>query len=231
MKRRGHGNFCQTWPSQLWNSGTPELRNSGIWEVASKWKNTVLKWKAKSDSKFQVPEAGFQLVMIQYIRSESDLTRGKFQVPSPKAFENGIWNLAVSLARRFNVTDETGETDETGKFQTTKPHPISTPKFQVPALGSAGIWSAMATSRGRSCGLEFRGSRINFHISSQERVKFSALKFRTEGFRGTWNHTAQLELQEELPSLNFRLWGALEHFITGPKSGVPGGQVPVGRQD
>ena len=190
MKRRGHGNSCQTWPSQLWNSGTPELRNSGIWEVASKWKNTVLKWKAKSDSKFQVPEAGFQLVMIQYIRSESDLTRGKFQVPSPKAFENGIWNLAVSLARRFNVTDETGETDETGKFQTTKPHPISTPKFQVPALGSAGIWSAMATSRGRSCGLEFRGSRINFHISSQERVKFSALKFRTEGVRGTWNHTA-----------------------------------------
>ena len=82
-----------------------------------------------------------------------------------------------------------------------RPHPISTPKFQVPALGSAGIWSAMATSRGRSCGLEFRGSRINFHISSQERVKFSALKFRTEGFRGTWNHTAQLELQEELPSL------------------------------
>ena len=126
--------------------------------------------------------------MIQYIRSESDLTRGKFQVPIPKAFENGIWNLAVSLARRFNVTDETGETDETGKFQTTKPHPISTPKFQVPTLGSAGIWSAMATSRGRSCGLEFRGSRINFHISSQERVKFSALKFQTEGFRGTWNH-------------------------------------------
>ena len=127
MKRRGHGNFCQNWPSQLWNSGTLELRNSGIWEVASKWKNTVLKWKAKSDSKFQVPEAGFQLVMIQYIRSESDLTRGKFQVPSPKAFENAIWNLAVSLVRRFNVTAETGETDETGKFQTTKPSPISPP--------------------------------------------------------------------------------------------------------
>ena len=150
----------------LWNSGTPELWNSGIWEVAAKWKNTVLKWKAKSDSKFQVPEAGFQLVMIQYIRSESDLTRGKFQVPSPKAFENGIWNLAVSLARRFNVTDETGETDETGKFQTTKPHPISTPKFQVPALGSAGIWSAMATSRGRSCGLEFRATEVPESIST-----------------------------------------------------------------
>ena len=171
--------------------------------------------------------------MIQYIRSESDLTRGKFQVPSPKAFENGIWNLAVSLARRFNVTDETGETDETGKFQTTKPHPISTPKFQVPALGSTGIWSAMATSRGRSCGLEFRGSRINFHISSQERVKFSALKFRTEGFRGTWNHTAQLELQEELPNLNFRPWGTctLEHFITGQNPMFRGGQVPPGMWD
>ena len=161
--------------------------------------------------------------MIQYIRSESDLTRGKFQVPSPKAFENGIWNLAVSLARRFNVTDETGETDETGKFQTSKPHPISTPKFQVPALGSTGIWSAMATSRGRSCGPRIPRFQDQFpHLLSGEGQVLST-EVPDRGLQGNLESHGSTGTTGGTSKPQFPPLGYSGTFHYRSKSDVPGG--------